>query len=108
MFVDGVSGAPANSFASDDPLCLLYWERAPLNLDGAAHFIRGIRPTDIAAMITSKSRTPPAVREAAIRSPPGPQATGRMSRPKTTEPGSGGLSDCVRQEFARRAPFRVI
>ena len=60
-----------------------------------ACLIRGVRPTDVTAIIPSKSRTPPAVREAAIRSPPGPQATGRMSRPKTTEPGSGGLSDCV-------------
>jgi hypothetical protein len=64
VFVDVVSGAPTNSFASDDPLCLLYWEPVPLNLDGAAHFIRGIRPTDIAAMISSKSRTPLGVREA--------------------------------------------
>lgn len=66
VFVDGVSGAPANSFASDDPLCLLHWEQAPLNLDGAADFVRGLRLTDIAAMIPSKSRTPAAVREAAF------------------------------------------
>jgi hypothetical protein len=64
VFVDGVIGAPANSFVSDDPLCLSYWSIAPLNLDSAAHFIRGIRPTDVAAMIPSKSRTPLAVREA--------------------------------------------
>jgi hypothetical protein len=64
VFVDGVIGAPANSFASDDPLCLLYWEHAPLNLDSAARFIRGVRPTDVAALIQSKSRTPLAVREA--------------------------------------------
>src|SRR5262249_48539039 len=45
LFVDGVIGAPANSFTSDDPLCLPYWEQTPLNLDSAAHFIRGVRPT---------------------------------------------------------------
>jgi hypothetical protein len=66
VFVDIVSGEPAKSFTSDDPLCLSYWEHAPLNLDDVADFIRGVRPTDIAAMIPSKSRTPPAVRETAF------------------------------------------
>jgi hypothetical protein len=65
LFVDCVIGAPANSFASDDPLCLVYWEPTPLNLDSAAQFARGVRPTDIAAVIQSKSRTPLAVRKAA-------------------------------------------
>jgi hypothetical protein len=64
VFVDGLSGAPANAFASDDPLCLLHWEFAPLNPDSAAELIRSAQPTDIAAMIPSKSRTPPAIREA--------------------------------------------
>jgi hypothetical protein len=64
LFVDGVIGAPATSFVSDDALCLVYWERTPLNLDNAANFIRGVRPTDIAAVIQSKSRTPQEVREA--------------------------------------------
>jgi hypothetical protein len=66
VFVDGVIGAPANSFASDDPLCLHYWGPTPLNLDSATQFILGVRPTDIAAVIQSKSRTPLAVREAAF------------------------------------------
>src|SRR5207344_2255722 len=64
VFVDGVMGAPANSFVSGDSLCLVYWEHTPLNLDCAANFIRSIRPTDIAAVIQSKSRTPLAVRKA--------------------------------------------
>jgi hypothetical protein len=64
VFVDCVIGARANSFASDDPLCLVYWEPMPLNLDSSAQFIRGIRPTDIAAVIQSKSRTPLSVRKA--------------------------------------------
>jgi Family of unknown function (DUF6492) len=64
LFVDGVMGAPANSFVSDDSLCLVHWEPTPLNMDSAAEFIRRIKPADIAAVIQSKSRTPPAVREA--------------------------------------------
>jgi hypothetical protein len=64
VFVDDVIGAPATSFVSDDSLCLVYWESTPLNLDSAANFIRGARSTDIAAVIQSKSRTPPAVRDA--------------------------------------------
>lgn len=63
VFVDNVVGAPANSFASDDSLCLVYWENTPLNPDSAAQFIRAVRPTDVAAVIQSKSRTPLAVRE---------------------------------------------
>jgi hypothetical protein len=63
VFVDSVMGA-ADSFVSDDSLCLVYWENTPLNLEGSARLIGGIRPTDIAAVIQSKSRTPKAVREA--------------------------------------------
>ena len=66
VFVDEVIGAPANSFASDDPLCLAYWEEIPLNRDGAVDFLRGIRPADVAAMISAKSRTPLTVRRAAF------------------------------------------
>jgi hypothetical protein len=66
VFVDAVIGASANAFASDDSLCLVYWQDTPLNLDSAARFTSGVRPTDVAAVIQSKSRTPPAVREAAF------------------------------------------
>jgi hypothetical protein len=66
VFVDHVIGAPANSFASDDPLCLAYWDETPLNQDGAVDFLRGVRSTDVAAMISAKSRTPLAVRQAAF------------------------------------------
>jgi hypothetical protein len=64
LFVDEVIGARANSFVSDDPLCRAYWEPAPLNADSAAHFIRAVRPTDVAVAISSKSHTPLPVREA--------------------------------------------
>jgi Family of unknown function (DUF6492) len=66
VFVDGVSGAADNSFASDDSLSLIYWKPVPLNLDNADHFLQGLRPTDVAACIQSKSRTPLPVREAAF------------------------------------------
>jgi hypothetical protein len=66
LFVDGVSGPPANSFATADPLCLLHWEHVPLSLNEVVDFVRRSRPTDVAAMIPSKSRTPQAVREAAF------------------------------------------
>jgi Family of unknown function (DUF6492) len=64
VFVDEVIGPQANSFVSNDPLCRIYWESTPLNVDSAAHFIRAVQPTDIAVVIQSKSRTPLAVREA--------------------------------------------
>ena len=88
VFVDVVSGAPANSFASDDPLCLVYWKDTPLNLDSAADFVRGVRPTDVAAVIQSKSRTPPAVREAAFAALRAAHNTGHRSQEpaEATEP----------------------
>jgi Family of unknown function (DUF6492) len=64
VFLDSVIGAAANSFVSGDSLCLVYWEQTPLNAESAAHFVSSVRPTDIAAVIQSKSRTPLAVREA--------------------------------------------
>ncbi|WP_291689343.1 DUF6492 family protein [Bradyrhizobium sp.] len=64
IFVDEVVGASANSFVSDDSLCKVYWEQTPLTEDSAAAFIGSVRPTDIAVVIQSKSRTAPAVRDA--------------------------------------------
>jgi hypothetical protein len=66
VFVEEGIGAPANSYASDDPLCLAYWDEGPLNKESAIDFLRGTRPTDVAAMISAKSRTPLAVRRAAF------------------------------------------
>jgi Family of unknown function (DUF6492) len=64
VFIDEVIGVQAKSFVSDDPLCRVYWDGTPLNADGAVAFIAGIRPSDVAVVIQSKSRTTPAVREA--------------------------------------------
>ena len=66
VFVEHVLGAPANSFASDNSLCLTYWEEMPLDQQGAVDFLGRIRMTDIAAMISAKSRTPLSVRRAAF------------------------------------------
>jgi len=80
VFVDHVIGAPATSFASDDPLCLAYWDETPLNRDGAVEFLRGVRPTDVAAMISAKSRTPLAVRRAAFAGHRAARTAGRLSQ----------------------------
>jgi hypothetical protein len=80
VFVDHVIGASATSFASDDPLCLAYWDETPLNRDGAVDFLRGIRPTDVAAMISAKSRTPLAVRRAAFAGHRTARTAGRLSQ----------------------------
>jgi hypothetical protein len=66
VFVDEVLGAAANSFASDDPLCLAHWGTIPLNQDSAREFFCGLKPTDVAAMISAKSGTPLAVKRAAF------------------------------------------
>ncbi len=66
LFVDEAIGAPANSFASHDPLCLTYCRETPLNLDAAVDFLGGVRPTDVAMMISEKSRTPLAALRAAF------------------------------------------
>jgi hypothetical protein len=58
VFVDDVMGAPANSFASDDPLCLAHWGTTPLDQISAAEFLCGLKPTDVAAMVSAKSKTP--------------------------------------------------
>jgi hypothetical protein len=88
VFVDAVIGASANAFVSDDSLCLVYWQDTPLNLDSAACFVGGVRPTDVAAVIQSKSRTPPAVREAAFSALRAAQKTGQRSqeRAETIKP----------------------
>jgi hypothetical protein len=66
VFVDGVVGAPANSFTSNESLCRVYWDQTPLGLDQAAQFIDSVRPTDIAVVIQSKSGTSLAIRGSTI------------------------------------------
>lgn len=66
VFVDDLIGAPANSFTSDNPLCLAHWGTNPLDRDNAVELLGRIGPTDVAAMISAKSRTPLAVKRAAF------------------------------------------
>jgi hypothetical protein len=66
VFAEEAIGASVNSYVSDDPLCQSYWDESPLNKEEAVDFLRGTRPTDVAAMISAKSRTPLAVRRAAF------------------------------------------
>jgi hypothetical protein len=82
VFVDEVIGVSANSFVSDDPLCRVYWEFTPLNVDSAADFVRSVRPTDIAVVIQSKSRTPLAVRDATLTALRAAHYAGRGGRRK--------------------------
>lgn len=65
VYVDGVLGAPANSFASDDTLCHSYWEETPLDATTVRDFLSDIKPDDIAVMISAKSRTPLELRRSA-------------------------------------------
>jgi hypothetical protein len=95
VFVDAVIGASANAFASDDSLCLVYWKDTPLNLDSAAHFVGDVRPTDVSAVIQSKSRTPPAVREAAFAALRAAHRTGHTSQGRAGEPEPGDLTNRV-------------
>jgi hypothetical protein len=68
VFLENLMGAPANLFASDDPLCWAYWDETPLTPRGVIDFLSRIRPTDVAAMISAKSRTPLTARRAAFAS----------------------------------------
>ncbi|MDG4828896.1 DUF6492 family protein [Solwaraspora sp. WMMD1047] len=67
VFVDGVlGGAAADGFAATGTLCHSYWEETPLDERSVAEFMAGIRPEDVAVMISAKSRTPLPVRRAAL------------------------------------------
>jgi hypothetical protein len=66
VYVDGMLDGSATSYVSDDPLCLAQWGTIPLNQYSASEFISALQPTDIAVMISAKTRTPLAVRRAAL------------------------------------------
>jgi hypothetical protein len=66
VFVDKVLGGRANAFASEDPLCLAHWGTTPLTPQTAGEFFGGLKHTDIAAMISAKSRTPLEVKRKAF------------------------------------------
>ena len=85
VFVDEVLGAPFNSFSSDDPLCLAYWGKTPLTRKTADQFIRDLKPTDVAAMISAKSGTSPEVRLATFAPLRAVESAGLHERPSESE-----------------------
>lgn len=88
VYVDSILGAPADSFCSEHSLCHAYWEEAPLNVEDAAKFLRGMRLADVAAMISAKSRTSLAVRRAAFAGHRAAQAAQRPAGPSGRAPDS--------------------
>jgi Family of unknown function (DUF6492) len=62
-FIKGVADV-----ATDSSLCHSYWDPVPLTAERAAEFLASTGPDDVAILIQSKSRTPLAVRRAALRS----------------------------------------
>jgi hypothetical protein len=73
VFVDHVMGAPHNGSPIDSMRCHDYWKTEPLDPDKARDFVAGVRPEDVAIMISAKSRTPLEVRRQAISAmQPGP------------------------------------
>lgn len=65
VFVDGFVRELAD-VATDSSLCHSYWDPVPLTPERIAEFVAGIGPSDVAILIQSKSRTPLAVRRAAL------------------------------------------
>jgi Family of unknown function (DUF6492) len=66
VFVDEFEESVATA-ATDLSLCHSYWDLDPLTPELAATFAAGVGPDDLAVLIQSKSRTPLAVRRAAVR-----------------------------------------
>jgi hypothetical protein len=54
--------------AIESSLCHSYWDPIPLTMERAVEFFASTPPDDVAILIQSKSRTPLAVRRAALRS----------------------------------------
>lgn len=73
VFVDEVlGGRAAGAFTATDTRCHAYWDEEPLDEASIARFLGRLRPTDIAVMISAKSRTPFEVRRAALAAHAGP------------------------------------
>jgi Family of unknown function (DUF6492) len=67
-FVDEVLGGAARSRGTEDPLCHAYWDEVALNERTLQEFLAATAPDDIAVMISAKSRTPVAIRQAGFSS----------------------------------------
>ena len=57
-----------DDIATESSLCHSYWDPVPLTAEHATEFVASTRPDDVAILIQSKSKTPLAVRRAALRS----------------------------------------
>lgn len=66
VFVDEVLGAPANARASADMRCQNHYDEVPLDAAGLTALLSGVRPADVAVMISAKSGTPLALRREAF------------------------------------------
>ncbi|ROO62208.1 hypothetical protein EDC02_4179 [Micromonospora sp. Llam0] len=66
VYLDEVVRAASVSYAVDDMLCHDYSAEEPLDDAGLRSFLSGVGPADIAVMVSAKSRTPMAVRRAAM------------------------------------------
>ena len=67
VFADEVLGWKDNGIHRDVPRCHEYWDRTPMTRQHALDFVSTIPDTDLAIMISAKSRTPLDVRRAALR-----------------------------------------
>jgi hypothetical protein len=70
LYLDEIAGSSATAFSSSDNLCLDYWDETPLRESTATAFMTGLRSTDVAVMISAKSRTPLSVRRSVLHSGP--------------------------------------
>jgi Family of unknown function (DUF6492) len=64
VFVDEVLGGASRRFSTDDSLCHAYWDEIPLTERTLREFLTSTGADDIAVMVSAKSRTPMAVRQA--------------------------------------------
>lgn len=67
VFVDEVLGAGTPRPPADTSICHNFWDRSPLDLDGALAFADRLPPQALAMMISGNSRTPMPIRAAATR-----------------------------------------
>lgn len=66
QLLGAVGDAVGDACTTTDPRCHAYWSETPLDDRSVREFLAGIRPTDLAVMISAKSRTPLPVRRAAL------------------------------------------
>lgn len=58
--------SPAAKAETADARCAFYWDPTPLTHETAASFLASVKPTDLAVMVSAKSRTPLSIRRAML------------------------------------------